>query len=174
MEFCPAVPQQLQPQQSQQQPQQQKEQQPQQQPEQPQQVPVGPPPTTQPRESSGASLRLRSSALRDHITTRDVKTGEEVPPSAVVTPPTSPEIARIAIRRDAEETEVLIAYYAMRFLSEMKEMALSQTENTDVPLIDEIKAEEKTVLPTVVEQSPPHQSAHHSLPPGYYHFHLMN
>ena len=57
--------------------------------------------------------------MRDHITNRDVKTGEEVPPSAVVTPATATLSEMLA-------TSVISALEKTVF-SETKEMAPSPT-----------------------------------------------
>nr|CAH0113663.1 unnamed protein product [Daphnia galeata] len=174
MQSSPAVyyqPQQPQPQQPQQQPQQQKEQQPQQQPEQPQQVPVAPPPTTQPRESSGASRRARSSALRlvDPNTNRDVLTGEEVPPSAVVTPTTFPEIVTTGavsapVVMAADEVEAPLTATSP-FFSETEDIVSTPSNNTNVALIEKVKAKEKTV-PTVVASPTPSVPAAVTAPVG--------
>ena len=171
----PAVyyqPQQPQPQQpQQQQPPQQQQQQPQQtqQPQQPQQVPVAPSPittVTQPRENSGASRRARSSALRivDPNTNRDILTGEEVPPSAVVTPTTAtpPEIVAAGVVPApvvaADEVEA-------PFFSETEDIVSTPSNNTSVPLIKKVKAKEKTV-PTVVASPTPSVPAAVTAPVG--------
>ncbi|XP_046441878.1 eukaryotic translation initiation factor 4 gamma 1-like isoform X2 [Daphnia pulex] len=160
MQSTPAVfyqQQQPQPQQPQQQPQQ---------PQQPQQVPVAPPPTAQPRESSGSSRRARSSALRivDPNTNRDVLTGEEVlvSTSVVVTPTTAtpPEIVAPGVAAApvaaVDEVEAPLTVTAP-VTSETEEMAptpkeeavvVTPPDNTNVEVIEEVKAEEKTV-PTV-------------------------
>ena len=99
----------------------------------------------------------RSSALRivDVRTNRDVLTGEEVPPSAVVTPTTSPEIVTTGVVsaqvEAADEVEA-------PFFSETEDIVSTPSNNTSVPLIEKIKAEEKTV-PTVVASPTPSVSA---------------
>ncbi len=135
------------------------------QPQQPQQVPVAPPPTTQPRESSEASRRTRSSPLRivDPNTNRDVLTGEEVPPSAVVTPTstTLPEIVANGVVSTpvvaADEVEAPLTAAAM---------APSTTEYVRlkyVAFIDKVKDEKKTVVPTVVASSPVQHCFFHNI-----------
>ena len=129
-------------------------------PQPPQQVLV----TPQPRKSSGASRGARSSDLRivDPNTNRDVLTGKEVPPSAVVTPTTSPEIVTTGVVsvqvEAADEVEA-------PFFSETEDIVFTPSNNTSVPLIEKIKAEEKTV-PTVVASPTPSVPAAVSAPVG--------
>ena len=176
MKFCPAVyyqpqqPQPQQPQQQQQQPQQQKEQQPQQQPEQPQQVPVAPLLKTQPRESKGASRRANSSALRivDVSTNRDVLTGEEVSPPSV-TPTTTSNLHSLPLPEIVAAGVVPASVVAADEVEESLTAASRAPSTTEyvrlkyVALIDEVNAEKKTVVPTVVASSPVQHCFFHNI-----------
>nr|CAH0113661.1 unnamed protein product [Daphnia galeata] len=119
---------------------------------------------------SGASRRARTSALRIvDVTTNNVLTGEEVPPSAVVTPPTSPEIVASSavsapVVMAADEVEAPSKVTAP-FFSETEDIVSTPSNNTSVPLIEKIKAEEKTV-PTVVASPTPSVPAAVSAPVG--------
>ena len=167
MLFCPAFnhqPKLAQPQKP------EKQQQPQQQQQQRQQlqklqVPVAPPPTAppmaaQPLKSSGASRRTRSSDLLrivDVSANKDVLTGKKVPPSAVVTPTTSPEIVTTGVVsaqvEAADEVEAPLTV-AAPFFSETEDIVSTPSNNTNVAFIEKVKAEEKTV-PTVVASPTP-------------------
>ena len=103
----------------------------------------------------------------DPNTNRDILTGEEVPPSAVVTPTTAtpPEIVAAGVVPApvvaADEVEAPLTVTAP-VSSETEEMAPTPTEeaivtspdNTNVALIEEVKAEEK-IVPTVVAATAP-------------------
>ena len=168
MLFCPAFnhqPKLAQPQKP------EKQQQPQQQQQQRQQlqklqVPVAPPPTAppmaaQPLKSSGASRRTRSSDLLrivDVSANKDVLTGKKVPPSAVVTPTTFPEIVTTGavsapVVMAADEVEAPLTATSP-FFSETEDIVSTPSNNTNVAFIEKVKAEEKTV-PTVVASPTP-------------------
>jgi hypothetical protein len=134
------------------------------------QVTVAPPPTAppmvaQPLKSSGASRRTRSSDLLrivDVSANRDVLTGEEVPPSAVVTPTTSPVIvATGVVSAQVEAADEVEA----PFFSETEDIVFTPSNNTNVAFIEKIKAEEKTV-PTVVASPTPSVPAAVTAPVG--------
>ncbi len=103
----------------------------------------------------------------DPNTNRDVLTGEEVPPSAVVTPTTAtpPEIVAAGVVPvpvvAADEVEAPLTVTAP-VSSETEEMAptpkeeaiVTSPDNINVALIEEVKAEEK-IVPTVVAATAP-------------------
>jgi hypothetical protein len=111
----------------------------------------------------------------DPNSSRDVLTGEEVPPSAVVTPTaaTPPEIvaAGVVPAPVVAADEVEKSLTTASIFSKKKEMAPSLKENTNVSFIHEkVKAEEKTILPTVVASPTPVQHSFlHNITLIFYH-----
>jgi hypothetical protein len=109
--------------------------------------------------------------LVDPNTNRDVLTGEEVPPSTVVTPTstTLPEIVATGVVSTpvvaADEVEAPSKVTAP-FFSETEEMAsATSSKNTNVAFIEEVRAEEKTI-PTVVASPTPSVPAAVTAPMG--------
>ncbi len=97
----------------------------------------------------------------DPNTNRDVLTGEEWPPSAVVTPTTSPVIVTGVVSAQVEAADEVEA----PFFSETEDIVFTPSNNTSVPLIEKIKAEEKTV-PTIIASPTPSVPAAVSAPVG--------
>ena len=140
------------------------------------QVTVAPPPTAppmvaQPLKSSGASRRTRSSDLLrivDVSANRDVLTGEEVPPSAVVTPTTSPVIVATGVVsaqvEAADEVEAPLTA-AAPVSSKAEDIVFTPSNNTNVAFIEKVKAKEKSV-PTVVASPTPSVPAAVTAPVG--------
>ena len=133
--------------------------------QQPQPVPAALLPTTQTqqRESTGASRRARLSGLRivDPNTNRDILTGEEVPPLAVVTPtsaappdiPTTGAVCVPAVVTDEVEAIVTVPTSSAEITEE-----ITASSKVEVVVPPKVPIVEEKMAPAVVTATPEKQS----------------